>query len=149
MIMYLLILVCVFLARAFKAAADRISEGSFNKDYWSKDVSWKNKWKLFDGELRFNDKKLWYYLWLYSPRFVERFPYSSTFFVSFTDGWHLMNMFRYLFWILSVGFAMHYDPYRIWLVDILFVWMSGLVGFTVFYDYLLPKIFKKYRELDF
>ena len=112
-------------------------------------MSWKNKWKLFDGELRFNDKKLWYYLWLYSPRFVERFPYSSTFFVSFTDGWHLMNMFRYLFWILSVGFAMHYDPYRIWLVDILFVWMSGLVGFTVFYDYLLPKIFKKYRELDF
>ena len=51
--------------------------------------SWKNKYKKDEnGNLIINHKNLWYYLWLYKPSYVEKFPYSTTIFVNLTDNWH-------------------------------------------------------------
>lgn len=51
-------------------------------------AEWKNKWKLTEsGKLiRYNEKD-WYYFGNY-PRFKEKFPFSSTILVCFTDTWH-------------------------------------------------------------
>lgn len=56
-------------------------EGKFpdaNPNYWNKGVSWKNKWK--NG----------------NPEDGEKFPGSSTIFVSLTDGYHLFRTLDYL-----------------------------------------------------
>lgn len=72
-------------AGAMKGIMDRSSElqvgdklpALFRSDpfFWIKSASWVRKWKNGD------------------PRQGEAFPGSSTFFVAFTDGWHLAQMF--------------------------------------------------------
>lgn len=72
---------------------------------------WKNKWKLSqNGKLIKYDKKDWYYFGFY-PKFKERFPYSSTILVCFTDNWH---KYQFLF-LRSVYLAIS-------------VQLSGIIG---------------------
>lgn len=64
--------------------------------------SWKNKWKLdSDGNLIPNDKKLWYYLYLLKPKYTERYMWSSTILVAFTDGEHLFQFLKNIFIFLG------------------------------------------------
>ena len=37
----------------------------------------------------------WYYLYIYKPKYIEAFPYSSTFLVFLTQGWHLAKLFTF------------------------------------------------------
>lgn len=54
----------------------------------SNNSGWNKKWKLSStGKLIKYNEKDWYYFGFY-PKFKERFPYSSTIFVCFTDDWH-------------------------------------------------------------
>lgn len=75
-----------------KGALDKSSRGDYNNVYFNKEHSWKNKWALTPtkGIVR-NYKRPWYYLGLYKPKYIERFPYSSTLLVSLTDGWHMIQ----------------------------------------------------------
>ena len=45
--------------------------------------------------LYIEQKRRWYYLWIYKPKYVEAFPYSSTFLVFLTQGWHLAKLFTF------------------------------------------------------
>lgn len=47
-----------------------------NQQFWNPSISWKNKWKN------------------QNPREGERFKFSSTLLVAFTDAWHLFKMIR-------------------------------------------------------
>ena len=57
--------------------------------------SWKNKWKLNDkNEIIVQHKRLWYYLFIFTPNYVEKFPYSSNLLVWLTDFWHFSKFIR-------------------------------------------------------
>jgi len=166
----MLITLFVFLARAFKGLGDTLRSHwdssvfkNISKDNWfykwAAGGSWVNKWKLDkDGKIIPNTKKLWYYLWLYAPKYEERFLYSSTFLVKFTDLWHTSENYRRLFWLLAIIFAyLHGTIYQIGCttIPLLFGWLSigllfntvlslifiltivSLIGFTLMWDYLL------------
>lgn len=86
-----------------KAFMDKVSEKE-------KQTSWRNKWaKDAFKSCPPNQKLRWRkqrerYLWLFSPQYLERFPYSSTFLVWLTDSWHL---YQFLFFrCLFTGFAL-------------------------------------------
>lgn len=44
---------------------------------------------------KLNTKCLWYYAYLYKPKYVEAFPYSSTMLVWITQGWHFEKMLTF------------------------------------------------------
>ena len=63
---------------------DISSENGFSTSWWNKTESWENKYKvpLVAG-------KDWYYFGLVKQVYKERFLFSTTILVAFTDGWHL------------------------------------------------------------
>jgi len=60
---------------------------------------WKNKYKKNpeNGNLykTIPENIPWYYFKLYTPSYVEKFPFSTTILVFLTDDWHLLNWVRY------------------------------------------------------
>lgn len=115
----------LFLCGALKALADLQEESGM------KEVSWLNKWELRKGFPVYNAVRPWYYLWLYRPRFIERFPYSSTWLVWLTDKWHLYNAFRSVLTILAVVF---YSPTLEIYWDALILWGVFSLGFNATYE---------------
>lgn len=98
----ILALFVLFIAGLAKGFKDRSSENRFTKAWLNKN-SWRNKWHT---PLLKELNKPWYYLGLYKPRFKERFPYSSTALVVFTDGWHLFQFIQqWATWISIVLFV--------------------------------------------
>lgn len=86
--------ILILIAAISNAIMDRSALNQLWGNWWNKSNSWRNKWKKNKkGNLISNNKRLWYYLWLYKPSYVELFPYSSTIFVWTTDAWHLFQMF--------------------------------------------------------
>lgn len=88
--------------------------------YWKPSISWKNKYKDWDG----GDKR---------PKFL----FAKTALVFLTDGWHFAQ-----FLMLTCFSAACVPPVNVWWMW--FVWFVGLrfcfsVGFTVFFDRLLAK----------
>ena len=49
-----------------------------------KELEWYNKYDFTKP----GESKHWWYLGLYTPKFPEKFPFSSTIFVFVTDKWH-------------------------------------------------------------
>jgi disulfide bond formation protein DsbB len=76
------------------------SKPPFTPEFWDPNKSWVNKWAK--GFVK-NEKRLWYYLWLYKPKYKERFPYSSTILVFTTDAWHLAQWIMLKSLILAVS----------------------------------------------
>jgi len=78
----ILVVIFVIIAAISKAVQDKIQyhfyESKFKKmsDFWNPEKSWKFKYK--DGD----------------PKKGDRFLGSSTFFVGFTDAWHLFGLIR-------------------------------------------------------
>jgi len=175
----MLTLILLFLNRSFKALSDKI-KSSFNdsilsnikndliRDWCDPSKSWYLKWKIVDGKQVLQTKKLWYYLWIFTPKYVERFPFSSTWLVKYTDLWHTSEFIRrtsiaiiilsysigmYLF--ISTGYiyraimlpdllgslvtALH-DQLGYYVLNcIILITGAQLIGFTLFYDYILNK----------
>ncbi len=79
----IVILYQAFIAKALMdlSGADKFTDKDYikNRTYTSD-----NKWSLPYEK----GTKVWYYLWLYKPRWKERFPYSSTALSFVTDYWH-------------------------------------------------------------
>jgi len=62
---------------------------------WNPKISWRNKWKLnYLCSPMVTLKTPWYYFGIYKLEFVEKFPYSSTLLVSFTDAWHMFKSIK-------------------------------------------------------
>lgn len=191
----MLILLLLLINRALKALSD-ILKSSFDSSLFSKIKnrairewcnaadSWYLKWKIVDGKQVPQTKKLWYYLWIFTPKFVERFPYSSTWLVKYTDLWHtseglrrlseagivLMSSVTYYMEVnMEYSFMYGIIPNLLTSVlpwDNLFIYVLNcvilisavqLIGFTLFYDYILKKenkmekikeILKKIKKLS-
>ena len=96
---------------------------------------WKGKWWVDSegGVLRdpggvFN----WWYLGSrFSPAYVERFPFSSTVLVMFTDGWHFLGFCLRLAYLSSYVFLFWVDLDVSSLVVLWLVFQG--IGFWVFY----------------
>ena len=83
-------------------------KGYLKSPFWNPAYSWKYKynvlgdyqiksWRKFDTH--------WYYFGLHKPRFPEAFPFSSTLFVGFTDGFHRMKSIMSFSWLTVALFA--------------------------------------------
>lgn len=91
-----LVLICI--AIYFKARLDIVTFcGIYNEQ--------KRKYHLtHDGKLKYYKDKDWYYFGNY-PKFKERFPYSTTLLICFSNRWHL---YRYIcFRSLYLAIAIH------------------------------------------
>lgn len=62
----------------------------------------RESWKLKYTDALTSTKKAWWYLGLYKPSYDERFAYSTTVFVGFTDAWHFWQLIHHLT-LLSAG----------------------------------------------
>lgn len=136
-----LILYAVLLALSgfFKSVMDALVHfygssvfGKFDNSFWNPGWSWKRKWKKAPGGkiLQKNHKSLWYYLWMYKPRYKERFPYSSTALVWMTDGWHLAQTLYLTSWQIIVAMEVNITN---WFFDLILVKLIHNIVFETFY----------------
>lgn len=97
--------------------------------------SWRNKWKLHSNEPLKEYNKKWYYLWFLTPKYKERFPFSSTILVAFTDPWHKIQMcFLWCVFILIVTYKVQYT------------WWVDLIGLRVFFGVMFEVFFRYFRR---
>lgn len=80
-----------------------------NEQFWNPSISWKNKWKEKAG------------------RMIEKFPFSSTFLVFLTDGFHLFQFFFLNSIILLISLLL-FDVYNINCM-LTFLGIRALFGF--------------------
>jgi len=90
------------LSSFLKSLMDLSSEGDFKFSLGlinHKNDTWDNKYRIDRiGNVTANTNNNyyhWYYLGLYEPKYVERFPFSSTILVSMTDDGHMFQFFMY------------------------------------------------------
>ena len=114
-------------------------------DYYAdsgiKEKEWKNKYKITkDGDLvKLEDVKHWWYLGLYKPKYAERFPFSTTVLVAFTDKWHLAQLIMLRFFYLAVSVGISNNIW--WTIFLSFVIFPMVIG--VFFDFTYCKLRKK------
>jgi len=96
-IMLMLIGVCLGLAGYFKGKLDAIVDEEV------KELEWGNKYDFTKS----GDTKHWWYLGLYTPKFPEKFPFSTTILVFLTDKWHRTQfyMLRSFYLALAIGIS--------------------------------------------
>ena len=106
---------------------------NYNKEFWHPQFSWINKYN--ESKLACN-KSPWYYLGLYTPRYTEKFPFSTTFLVFITDGWHFIKS---LSLVSLFGSIVLYSPMiNIW-AD---MWIYFIV-FSISFNLCETRLFKK------
>lgn len=86
---------------------------NLNGKFWNPEISHFNKWKLSSQTKRHikDNGKQWWYFGLYTPKYMERFPYSSTILVFLTDAFHLFQFLYKKCWFASMSIMMN-----IWLI---------------------------------
>jgi len=115
-----------------KALSDLSAEGKI----YPKSNSWKNKWLLDKrGNVMPTNKKLWYYP-INSPLYTERFPYSSTFFVAFTDFWHRCETLKAISLVLT---ALAYSVMVNHIIDFIMLYASWNIAFSIVYETIKRK----------
>jgi hypothetical protein len=131
-------LILMMIAGALNAIMDRIAFTfkssvfkNLNPHFWNVKESWKNQWKW---PLRPYNKK--YYLGLYTPRYEEKFPFSSTFLIWTTDAWHLAKSLMLGF--ITLGIVL-YCPMFNFIIDMFLYYCAFTIIFTYFYEYILKK----------
>jgi len=111
-------------------------------DYYAdsgvKEKEWRNKYKISEhGDLiKTEDIKHWWYLGLYKPRYAERFPFSTTILVAFTDRWHLAQLIMLRFFYLAVAIGVSNSIW--WELLLSFVVFPMVIG--VFFDFTYCKL---------
>lgn len=122
--------ILMFLWGAMKSLSDLSSEANDGlPPEWHKSKSWKNKWENYPLA---NRRPSWMYLWVFTPVYQEKFLYSSTFLVSFTDFFHRVESMRFLCVVFAVLF---YSPY-VWYIDLVALAGCRMIGFSVTYKLL-------------
>lgn len=84
----ILIIALLISSAVFNALMDLSSEDRFKNGWFNKSIGWKYKYKDND------------------PEKGPKFPGSTTFFVMFTDGWHLFQFLFHSCWQLSIAIAL-------------------------------------------
>ena len=117
-----------------KGFADRSALNNLGTSkYWNKGNSFLFKWELnTEGKEILQTKKLWYYLWVFTPKYAERFPYSSTALVALTDGWHLLNLL--MLKAITIGVVIYPHNLIEWYISLPTIWVLMGVGFYTSYD---------------
>lgn len=143
--------VLTFIAGCCNGLKDRSSENNLTRwsPWWSKPGGWRNKWEIASNGFSLipESKKKWYYLWIFTPDFVERFPFSSSLFVFITDGWHLLQMLQFLFIFTAFGIAYDCGLSYPTFLDEKHFFLIGLFFHAIFLAgfHLTYTIFKKFR----
>lgn len=101
----------IILAAIANAFMDLSSEGLLHSDWWNKETSWMNKWKLGDPEL--------------GPKFWG----STTVFVFLTDGWHLFQFIFHTSWQMALAIQTEQ-----WFVAFVFIKVIFSVIFEITYS---------------
>jgi hypothetical protein len=83
--------VLVILAGIANAIKDASALRKFESAFWNKSESWSFKW----SSIKVASVRHWWYLGLLKTSHPERFPFSSTILVGFTDGWHLAQLVQF------------------------------------------------------
>lgn len=120
--------------------------------HWFHPRSWKLKWKYVDGEMVPLEKAPWYYLGIHNPGHKEKFPFSSTMLVGFTNAWHffqfiMFTCFELTFLIPMSIFTYMFTPLNKWetllLTLLVFIFIKLYKGavFELFWNRLL--VYKK------
>lgn len=128
---YVLLFVFLIGAAFFKGKMDAIADEGIKSEDWG------NKYN-FSKPTNFNH---WWYFGLYNPRFPEKFPFSSTALVMFTDQWHSQQflMLRCLF--LSISIFMFNQTYLI----LIFSFIIFPIIFGIFFEFFYVKYRKKIK----
>jgi hypothetical protein len=123
----------------FKGRLDAIA------DEGVKSLDWPKKYNFTKPFIT----KHWWYFNLYTPKYPERFPFSSTALVFLTDRWHYNQFLMLRCFYLSIAFMMPFS--FIYQLIIAFAIMPVLVGlsFEVSYNKYRDRIQnKKYNKYD-
>lgn len=114
--------ILIFIAAICKAVSDTLADHPMQSIFpasWDKDNSWRNKWKAGD------------------PGKGERFPGSSTVFVSLTDAWHGFNAIQYTCFILAI--VSYWPVYGFW-IDAILLKCIFTITFEVFYRWVFRRV---------
>ena len=107
------------LSGASKGTADYLQfHYTGQSQFWNPDLSWRNKWKNGD------------------PAQGEKFPGSSTVFVSLTDGWHMCNTVNKFSCIAAITIQIggKKKPIKYYLLDFLTYSAAYSAGFVMTYE---------------
>ena len=115
----------LLLAFVFKGIMDKSSEGKFASAFWNKTESW--EYKYASPLTKGTD---WWYFGLHKTTYKEAFPFSSTLFVPFTDGWHLAQFvfLNSMFLALSINIANGLSAVCVAFVGIRIIY---IIGFSI------------------
>jgi hypothetical protein len=95
MINLLLIISALMLAGHFKGRMDAYTDTGIKTN------DWPNKYDFTKP----GNKKHWWYFGLYTPKFPEKFPFSTTMLVFLTDRWHEAQFFMLRSFYVAVSLA--------------------------------------------
>ena len=131
-------LILLIFASFAKVFMDTISDGIYSSPWWNKSLSWSWKWKNTTDPVI---KSPWYYLGIYKPLHIEKFPFSSTILVWATDGWHFFQMiFLTLVFSAIVLFKPITGTGTIHMIsDFLILNIAFLVPFEILFEHLSKK----------
>jgi len=134
---YIIALVLIIIASLSGAMMDIIQFRYSSKlpSKWNPKNSWKNKWKLnYLYSPMITLKTPWYYFGIYKLEFVERFPYSSTLLVSFTDAWHMFKSIKLNSIFIAFAISMNI-PY----IEMVYVFFINRILYGLIFEYTFSK----------
>ena len=103
-----------------------------------KELEWSNKYDFTKS----GETKHWWYLGLHTPKFPEKFPFSSTALVFLTDKWHMYQFLMLRCFYMSLSLTISGNIFTFILLT--FVIFPILVG--VFFEPSYQGYRKKLRE---
>lgn len=127
-------IICACIAAYFNAKMDKCSFHNVGCNFKNES---KNKWKLDDeGKTILNTESPWYYFG-YVPAKVEKFPFSSTILVAFTDHWHRNKSLFLSFSALSTIAVADFETWYYYVLFFIALRIAFGLVFTLFFDYLI------------
>ena len=123
-----LIGVFMSLAGHFKGRLDALVDEEI------KDLEWDKKYDLTKS----GETKHWWYFGLYTPKFPEKFPFSTTALVFLTDKWHRTQFYMLKSFYFALSIAISNDIFTILIFT--FIIFPVLVGMC------FESSYQKYRE---
>lgn len=118
------IILTLIIAGIAKAWTDSLVDEDVKK------LDWQNKYDLTKP----NTYNHWWYLGFYQPKYVEKFPFSSTALVFLTDRWHMSQFIMLRCFYLAISISMTDNIFCILiLVFIAFPIILG-IAFESFYN---------------
>jgi hypothetical protein len=127
-----LIGVFMSLAGYFKGRLDALVDEEI------KDLEWDKKYDLTKS----GETKHWWYFGLYTPKFPEKFPFSTTVLVFLTDKWHRTQFYMLRSFYFALSIAISNDIFTILIFT--FIIFPVLVG--VFFESSYQKYRKKLKK---